>query len=124
MKTLVTTNLKKHDDEAGMNYITYGCEVEKELGQVIYEFTNACDELVYGVYDLQIKFGRDGNRYLVLSGKSSNFEFLFSENAMLEYKELSETAEPLGINCKIADDNSISISNAMSKDYENSYHNL
>lgn len=124
MKTLVTKNLKEHNNEAGMNYITFGSKVEKELCKVVYEFKNGCNELVYGIYDLQIKFGKDGNRYLVLSGKASHFEFIFPENTELEFSDLNENSKPIGINCKIADDYSIAISSAIMKDYENSYHNL
>jgi hypothetical protein len=124
MKTLKTSNLIQHDDEAGMNYITYGCKVEKELGKVVYEFENGCKELVYGIYDLQIKYGKDGNRYLVLSGKYSDFEFLFPENTELEFSDLNENSKAIGVNCQIADNYSISISGAMLKDYENTYHNL
>jgi hypothetical protein len=124
MKTLVTKNLKEHDTETGMNYMTFGCKHEKEFGKVIYQFVNACDELVYGVYDMTIKRGKDGNRYLVLSNGRGEFEFLFPDGSKIEFAELNKNALPIGINCQIADDYSIAISGAMSKDYENSIHNL
>lgn len=123
MKTLVTKKLKEHNNETGMNNITFGCKVEIQLGKVVYEFINAYIQSVYGVYNLQIKFGKDGKRYLVLSGKS-DFEFLFPEGSNLEFSELNEKSKPIGINCQIADDYCIALSGAVLRDYENSIHNL
>lgn len=120
MKTIVTKNLK----ESSIENVTFGCSIEKKLGKVVYEFTNACDQLVFGIYDAFIKYGKDNNRYLVLSGKFSSFEFLFSEDSILEFAELNPDAKTIGVNCQIADDYSIAISNALARDYEISYHNL
>lgn len=78
----------------------YPCNGAVEIanfGNVVYEFKNACDEIVHGQYTAVLRRASDGTIFLVLVGRSSDHIFITSEGYTPKFRITANPIKPIGV---------------------------
>lgn len=94
---LKNLSLISHADICQKAYPRNGAVEVNNFGVVVYEFINACNEVVHGQYMAVLRRATDDTFFLVLAGASSDHIFITNKDYTPKFTITPNQINPIGV---------------------------